>query len=81
MKRIWLGLGLACLACCLPLVLPFLGIAGLAGLGAWAGGLNWAEIACLAVIVGAIGVAVLYIARQRRTNGPACDGREPREPT
>lgn len=76
MKRIWLALGLACLACCLPLILPFVGVAGLTGLGAWAGGLGWSEIACLAGIAGAIAVAVLFAVRRRGTSGPACDMRE-----
>jgi hypothetical protein len=76
MKRMWLALGLACLACCLPLIIPFLGVAGLAGLGAWTGGLNWAEIACSAAIAGAVVVAVLFVVRRRRASGPACDIRK-----
>jgi hypothetical protein len=76
MKRVWLALGFACLACCLPLILPFLGVAGFAGLGGWAAGLNWAEIACVALVAGAIAGAAIFILRRRKTNGPACDVRE-----
>lgn len=72
MNRFWL-LGLACLVCCLPLIVPFLGAAGLTGAGAWLGGLGWAEIACLALLVGAIAVAGLVFLRRRRASGPYCD--------
>lgn len=76
MKRIWLVLGVACLACCLPLIIPFLGIAGFAGLGGWVSGLNWAEIACLALIAAAVATAILFARRRRKADGPACDVRE-----
>lgn len=73
MKRVWLALGLACLACCLPLIIPFMGAAGLTGLGGWAAGLNWTEIACLALFAGAIAAAALFVTRRRKSHGPACD--------
>lgn len=76
MKRVWLALGLACLACCLPLIIPLLGAAGFAGLGAWARGLNWAEIACLTLIAGAATAAALFIFSRRRASGPACNVRD-----
>lgn len=76
MKRVWLALGLACLACCLPLIIPFLGVAGFATVGGWAAGLNWAEIACLSVIAGAIVTAAILFSRRRRATDPACDVRE-----
>jgi hypothetical protein len=76
MKRVWWALGLACLACCLPLIIPFLGVAGLAGLGGWATGLSWAEIACVALIAGAVAGAAIFMRRRRKANGPACDVRE-----
>lgn len=76
MKRVWLALGLACLACCLPLIVPFFGVAAFAGFGGWATGLNWAEIACLALIAGAIATAAIFMLRRRKANGPACDVRE-----
>lgn len=72
MKRIWIALGLACLACCLPFVLPLLAGAGL-GVGAWSLGLDWAEIACLALIAAAAALAALVVMRRRKTDGPACD--------
>lgn len=73
MKRVCLALSLACLACCLPLIIPFLGVAGFAGLGGWATGLNWVEIACVALIAGAIAGAAIFMLRRRKANGPACD--------
>lgn len=76
MKRVWLALGLACLACCLPLLVPFLGVAGFAGLSGWAAGLNWAEIACLALIGGAMTGATLFFLRRRKAEAPACDMRD-----
>lgn len=75
MNRFWL-LGLACLVCCLPLIVPFLGGAGLAGIGAWAGGLDWVEIVCLAVVAGAIAAAAVFMLRRRRTGAPHCDVKE-----
>jgi len=76
MKRVWLALGLACLACCLPLIVPFLGVAGFAGLGGWATGLNWAEVACLALIAGAIATAAVFFLRRRKANRPTSNARE-----
>lgn len=76
MKNLWLAFGLACLICCLPLLVPFLGIAGLAGLSAWAGGLPWPEIACLAFLAGMLVVGVILVVRRRRqASGPTCDVR------
>jgi hypothetical protein len=76
MKRVWLALGLACLVCCLPLFVPFLGTAAFAGLGAWAGGLNGAEIACLALIAAGVAAAAIFWLRRRRAAGPACQVRD-----
>lgn len=76
MKRIWLAFGLACLVCCLPLILPFIGVAGLTGLSAWAGGLPWPEIACLALFAGLLVAGIIFVVRRRRrASGPACDVR------
>jgi len=72
MKRAWL-LGLACLVCCLPLITPVLTAAGLAGLGGWFGGLEMTEIACMALIIGALVGASIYLLRRRRSSQPYCD--------
>lgn len=71
----WAALGLACVACCLPLLTPFLGAAGLAGGTAWLSGRNWAEIVCVSLIVGAAGALGLVAWRRarRRTDGPHCE--------
>lgn len=76
MKRVWLAFGLACVACCLPLIIPFLAAAGLTGAGAYVAGLNWAEIACLAVIGGAFVAIAILVLRRRRADGPSCEVRE-----
>lgn len=77
MKRFWLLLGLGCLACCLPLIVPFIGAAGLAGVGGWASGLSWPEVACLAAIVAATVVGIIVVLRRRRAaTAPSCDVRE-----
>jgi hypothetical protein len=60
----------------LPLIIPFLGVAGVAGLGGWAGGLNWTEIACVAVLAGAVLAAVIFWLRRRRADGAQCEVRE-----
>lgn len=66
MKRFWLVLGLGCVACCLPLIVPFLGAAGLAGVGGWASGLNWLEVVCLAGVVAVTAVGIIVLVRRRR---------------
>lgn len=77
MKRFSLLLGLGCLACCLPLIVPFLGAVGLAGLGGWASGLSWPEVACLAAIVAVAVVGIIVMLRRRRTiAAPSCDVRD-----
>lgn len=76
MKRVWFALGLACLACCLPLIVPLLGGAGFVGFGAWAGGVNWTEVACLALIAGIVVTVGFFILRKNRADGPACDVRD-----
>jgi len=76
MKRVWIALGLACVACCLPLIIPFLGIAGVAGLGGWATGMNWAEIACQALIAGAIGAVAVIFLKRREARRPGSEASE-----
>lgn len=79
MKRtwlLWLGLGAACVACCAPLIAPLLAVGGMFGLGAGAGfslfGLSVAEALCAALIVtAAVGVAIVFIARNRTKRGDA----------
>lgn len=76
-KRVFLGFGLACLACCIPLFLPLLGAGGIAGAGGWLAGLGWSEIACVAVIAAAVAAGlVLVIRRRRKAQAPYCDVRE-----
>ncbi|KAF0180776.1 MAG: hypothetical protein FD124_3618 [Alphaproteobacteria bacterium] len=82
MKRTWLpwlGLGAACVACCAPLIVPLLAAGGMFGLGAGAGfsvyGLSVAEAICAALIVTAVvGVAIVFIARNRAKRRDADDG-------
>ncbi len=75
------GLGLACAACCAPLLLPLFAGAGLAGLaGAGVSGLSgasWGEIACVAVLAALSATAVLLLlrARARRQRVARCDCR------
>lgn len=63
------GLGVACAACCAPLLLPLIGVAGGAGVaGAAASGLfgrSWAQLACDAVLVALAGSAVFLMLRAR----------------
>lgn len=76
MKRMWFALGLACLLCCLPLLIPFVGVAGLAGISVWATGLPWPEVACLAAFAGMLVVGIIFaVRRRRRVSGPTCDVR------
>jgi hypothetical protein len=64
MKRVlpWLGIGVACLACCLPLITPLLAGFSLAGFGAltlgWAVGLT---IGGILLVAGGL----LWVRRQR----------------
>lgn len=75
-KRVILGFGLACVACCAPLLLPLLGIGGVASLGGWLSGLGWAEVICLGLIAGAGLVALALRRRRQKADGPYCDVRE-----
>lgn len=76
-KRVILGFGLACLACCVPLLLPVLGAGGVAGAAGWLAGLDWAEIACLGLVaVAAAGLLALLMRRRRKAEGPFCDVKE-----
>lgn len=74
-KRVILGLGLACLACCMPLLLPGLAASGLAGGGGWLVGLDWAEITCLAVVAAVVAAMLVLAARRhrRKADGSYCD--------
>lgn len=77
MKRFWLIAGLGCVACCLPLIVPLMGAAGLAGFGGWASGLSLPEVACLAGIVAVTVVGITFLLRRKRTaTGPSCDVRD-----
>lgn len=77
-RKIAVGLGIACLACCAPLLVPLLGVAGLGGLGGWLAGMNWLEALCAAtVIAAAAGLTVLAVRRYRaRASGPHCAVKE-----
>ncbi|OYX46912.1 MAG: hypothetical protein B7Y90_14340 [Alphaproteobacteria bacterium 32-64-14] len=78
--KIAAGLGVACAACCAPLLLPLVAGAGGAGLaGATASGFlgaSWGEIACIAVLAALVaGAAVLVLragARRKRAAECAC---------
>ena len=74
------GLGLACAACCAPLLLPLLGVAGGVGVaGAAAGGvfgMSWGEIAC-SIILMALAASALFLvvrtqAKRKRAEECAC---------
>lgn len=75
------GLGVACAACCAPLLLPLLGVAGGAGVaGAAASGLfgrSWAQLACDAVLLALVASALfLWLhgrAKRKRAGSCACD--------
>jgi hypothetical protein len=62
-KFAWLGLGLACVACCAPLVVASLGGAGLAAFAALSADI-WI---CSAVLV-VLGLGSYWFARYRRAN-------------
>lgn len=78
--KIVAGMGVACAACCAPLVLPLIAGAGGAGLaGATASGFlgaSWGEIACIAILAAlAVGTVVLALragARRKRAVECAC---------
>lgn len=78
--KIAAGLGVACAACCAPLLLPLIAGAGGAGLaGATASGFlgaSWGEVACIAILAAlAFGTVVLALragARQKRAAECAC---------
>lgn len=79
--KIAAGLGVACAACCAPLLLPLIAGAGGAGLaGAAASGFldaSWGEIACIAILAAlAFGTVVLALragARRKRAAECACN--------
>lgn len=76
-KRVIFGVGLACLACCAPLLAPMLAAGGVFGAGGWLGGLDWAEIACLVLVAAlAAGAVVIVIRRHRRAEAPYCEVKE-----
>ncbi len=79
-KRVMFRLALGCLACCLPLLAPILGVGGVGGVvsvGGWLGGLDWTTIACVGLIAAvAAGMLVFAVRRRRRADGPSCDVRE-----
>ncbi len=75
------GVGVACAACCAPLLLPLLGVAGGAGVaGAAASGLfgrSWAQLACDAVLM-ALAASALFLflrgrAKRKRAAECACE--------
>ena len=78
--KIAAGLGLACAACCAPLLLPlFIGAGGAGLAGGAAGGMlgaSWAEIACIAILaalaVGAVVVLLRAWTRRKRVAECAC---------
>ena len=72
------GLGVACAACCAPLLLPLLGVAGGAGVASAAAsglfGRTWAQLACDAVIV-ALAASALFLwlrGRAKRKQAASC---------
>lgn len=72
------GLGVACATCCVPLLLPLIGVAGGTGVATVAaGGLfgrSWAQLACDAVLAVLIvsGVFLVLRARADRKRAIAC---------
>lgn len=75
------GVGVACAACCAPLLLPLLGVAGGAGVtSAAASGLfgrSWGQLACDAILV-ALAASALFLwlqgrAKRRRAASCACE--------
>lgn len=75
--KIVVTLGLACAACCAPLILPwFVGVGGAGLTGALVGGMlgaSWAEIAFIAVLAAlATGATLLLRTAARRKRAPPC---------
>ncbi len=77
-RKLAVGLGIACLACCAPLLVPLLGAAGLGGLGGRLAGLDWLEVLCAATLTAALVGVVIFLVRRRRAkaSGPYCDVKE-----
>jgi hypothetical protein len=76
-KRVILGFGFACLACCVPLLLPMLGAGGIAGAGGWLVRLGWSEVVCVGLIAAVTAaVLVLVTRRRRKAEAPYCDVKE-----
>jgi hypothetical protein len=76
MKLRWtiLGLGAACVACCVPLILPLLGGFGLGGaaLSAFAGKVSLDQLICLGLPMAIILVAGLIWMRRRQHLKSSC---------
>jgi|GEM_PF-2880018 len=77
-RKLAVALGIACLVCCAPLLIPLLGMAGLAGVGGRLAGLGWPEVVCLAILAAALAGAVIFLVRRRRAKAsePYCDVKE-----
>lgn len=70
----WLGLGVACLACCIPLVAGSLTALGIgAAVSAGIGGVSWEALLCLGVPAFAVGVAAVLWASSRRKRERSCN--------
>lgn len=74
---VWLGVGVACAACCAPLLLPLFA-AGAAGVSTFAGGrllgLPLDVVVCGSILLAISAGIVLWLARSRRAVGAkACD--------
>lgn len=78
--RVIAGLGVACAACCAPLLLPLLSVAGGAGVVSAAAsgvfGRSWAQLACDAALVALVASALFLMfrgrARRKRAARRAC---------
>lgn len=77
-RKLAVGLGLACLACCAPLLIPLLGAAGLGGLGGLLAGMDWLEVLCAATLAAALAGVVFFLVRRRRAKAsdPYCEVKE-----
>jgi hypothetical protein len=79
--------GIACVACCAPLIAPAVGAAlasaGLAGLGAGLFGVSWPQLICIGVVAGGVAfVAWRFLAaRRRQAAAPSCEVGGPCDPT
>jgi len=86
MKRLgWLAVGVACAACCAPLLPPLLAAVGLGGLGGalagWVGGLGVSELICLAGFAALGAGAVVWLLRRRRSEkAVSCEIGGPSDP-